>query len=208
MNKEYEKLLLKNRQGMFVGEIVRGKDIGRLRQEKFIWAECESCGGKRWTREYMGEPRSKLCLRCGCRKGGLSQQGRYHSHWKGGRYQAPRGYIYVRLFGDDLFYIDMVNGFGYILEHRLIMAKSLNRCLQSWEHVHHKNGIRDDNRIENLELTTKSGHMVDHNRGYKDGYIKGLVDGKDKRIATLEQRVTLGIRLQRSYGWEYLITLN
>lgn len=56
------------------------------------------------------------------------------------------------------------NASGHLLEHRMIMAEMLGRTMFDHENVHHKNGARDDNRPENLELWSVSqpcGQRVD-----------------------------------------------
>lgn len=50
----------------------------------------------------------------------------------------------------------------YQLEHRLVMERHIGRSLDTDEHVHHINGVRDDNRIENLEVMSNAEHQRLH----------------------------------------------
>lgn len=74
-----------------------------------------------------------------------------HASWKGGRSLNADGYMLVLVRPDDPF-AEMRNAAGYVLEHRLVMARKLGRPLGKDETVHHKNGNRADNRVTNLEL--------------------------------------------------------
>ena len=81
---------------------------------------------------------------------------------KVGRFTHSSGYVYV-LVGLDH---PMANGYGYALEHRLVMAEKLGRQLTAGEVVHHINGIRADNSVQNLELFGSHGeHMRHHMEG-------------------------------------------
>ena len=179
-----------------IGEIVKAKEIGKrgsLGNQKYVWTACKSCGKERWTQVRSDKKFSRLCLHCWALKNFKSlaekQRGAGHPNWKGGKTRS-HGYVLIKLFPDDFFY-SMRNKAHYVLEHRLVMAKHLGRCLQSWEIVDHKNAVRDDNKISNLELKSQSEHMRLHHKGYKDGYANGLADGRNKLIKELQTRITL-----------------
>lgn len=113
---------------------------------------CENCGVDflAWqSRINIGKGR--FCsTRCG-------RMGSNNPAWKGGVRMA-QGYRHI-LVPDH----PHANGKGYVAEHRLVMEKRLNRYLTPEEVIHHINRVRDDNRIENLQLmANQSEHYALH----------------------------------------------
>jgi len=71
-----------------------------------------------------------------------------HPNWKGGKILHHCGYIYILIDGH------------YRVEHRYMMEQFIGRKLEKNEIVHHINGIKTDNRIENFEIMD----IVEHGR--------------------------------------------
>lgn len=128
-----------------------------------------------------GTEAQQLAMKTG-RANMLPREG--HFGWKGGRHKVD-GYIVVKLEPNNPFSL-MAWGNGYILEHRLVMAQQLGRCLQPWEKVHHKDGIRDHNDYNNLELSTAGRHSKEHSKGYSAGYQQGYRDAQSAIFSPLK----------------------
>lgn len=89
--------------------------------------------------------------------------GSKHPGWKGGRHRENRD-GYIRVYAPDHpNAVRATNGVGgYVLEHRLVMEKHLGRLLHKDEDVNHINGVKDDNRVENLRVVSHYAHYEEH----------------------------------------------
>ncbi len=83
-------------------------------------------------------------------------RGEDNPNWKGGKHLDDWGYVRVK--------IDK----GYRFEHRVVVERHIGRKLRKQEVIHHLNGIKTDNRIENLRIMSPSEHSKLHRKQEKE----------------------------------------
>jgi uncharacterized protein (DUF1330 family) len=102
----------------------------------------------RGVRDLTGRPISKS----------LNKIGSLNPKWRGG--EIGDGHGRVLIYSPNHPRPSMYK--THVYRYRLVMEKHLGRYLVKGEIVHHKNGIKNDDRIENLELMTQSEHARLH----------------------------------------------
>jgi len=167
-----------------LGEVKRRDQVGLAGKSLVIWNACHECGAERWSllslyKKRDGKIPCSSCVGrstvnqnnlqwwnsnkhredCSCARC-ADQRGANNKQWNGGVMVSRDGYRLVKVYPEDPMHV-MADKKWYVLEHRLVMARMLDRPLVRGETVHHINGVRDDNRQENLELWyTNHGHGV------------------------------------------------
>jgi hypothetical protein len=177
-----------------IGDIITGKELGytggHTKYRRYFWCVCPMCYKGFWRRDDS-PAKTGRCAKCAASETRKLARGEKNPRWKGGRIIAQatvtNRYMKIKLEPDDPFYSMAKLTGGYCYEHRLVMARHLNRCLTSKEYVHHVNGVGDDNRIENLILTDNRIHP----RSYNDGYLAGYREASNQRDKQLEMQIKL-----------------
>lgn len=116
---------------------------------------------KRPHRVFSEETKRKMSI---AKKGKMLKPSKFGGHTK------KRGDGYIAVYVPDHPY---ANKEGYVMEHRLVMEEHIGRYLQRGEQVHHINGKRDDNRIDNLMLLSAKEHQAMH---LKERHDKGEIN--------------------------------
>lgn len=178
---------MKSKFDIQLDEMVIQKNCGKnKRNETCSLVRCPSCKKERLVRNgYIHSQKTKgiftgRCISCNAKKRNEKWSVGFHPSYSGHKKLTKDGYISITLkslrntteFNIASEMAWTTGNIKRILEHRLVMAKHIGRSLEKHEIVHHKNGIKTDNRIENLELLT----VKSHHKGHGDFYYKKYVE--------------------------------
>lgn len=139
-------------------KVARRKEIGADAEQRYK-RPCSVCG-KPTAR------RSSACLPCENRRRATAYLGENNPNWQGGRIVDNVGYAHVR--------VKPSGPNPYRLEHHIVWEQSHGKPLPKGWVVHHLNGVKDDNRPENLLGISRRDHHTQH-RAY-EARIRQLED--------------------------------
>ncbi len=134
---------------------LRGINHNRPRPKTGITLACKTCGKEFYRHpSELKKNKTNYCSFTCRKKGNYNpyRKGEYSPTWRGGICYI-KGYKYIKRYDHPF-----KNSGNYVAEHRLVMEKYLGRYLTSNEEIHHRNGIKTDNHIENLEIVIKKAH--------------------------------------------------
>jgi transposase len=118
-------------------------------KEEWVISEYESGRSQQSIADELGCGQAAISILI--RSKGVSRRKGRGNQWKGGRTVTNFGYMQIVPEESDK-ELCTPNTNGYVLEHRLVVARALGRPLTESETVHHINGDKLDNRLENLQL--------------------------------------------------------
>lgn len=144
-------------------------------KEKAVERKCKGCGKTFLARVVDVRKGKGIFHSRKCKGMGWNSKGKNNPKWNGGKTTVSNGfYVAVKQVGHP-----RADRHGYVREHHLVMEKKLGRYLKKDEEVHHKNGNKRDNRIENLEtVSSRNEHLkLEHKMGTYKNHLEKLNGG-------------------------------